>query len=135
MSIVYFPAIVEGGKKKGYSVFFPDLPGCVSAGDTLQAAACNAEEALGGHLALTVEEGLDVPKPSEIDRIARDPDVKEVARILVRAVLPSDRVLRVNVTLPEDLLRRIDARTGNRSRFLADAAERALRIRANSKAS
>ena len=56
MSVVYFPAIVEGGKRKGYSVFFPDLPGCVSAGDTLQAAARNAEEGLeGGHLAFMVE--------------------------------------------------------------------------------
>ena len=62
----------------------------------------------------------------DLDAIARDPQVKEAARILVRAELPSTKVLRVNVTLPEDLLRRIDARTSNRSGFLAQAAERAL---------
>jgi predicted RNase H-like HicB family nuclease len=51
MATVYYPAIVERAAE-GYSVFFPDLPGCTSAGDTVQAAALNAEEALAGHLAM-----------------------------------------------------------------------------------
>jgi predicted RNase H-like HicB family nuclease len=126
MSIIYFPAIVETGEEPGYSVFFPDLPGLASAGESLQAAAKNAEEALRGHLELMVEEGLPIPEPSELDRIERDPEVREVARLLVRGSLPSDRVLRVNVTLPEDLVERIDAVTRNRSRFLAEAAEQKL---------
>lgn len=134
MAVVYFPAIIERGKRRSYGVFFPDLPGCVSAGATIQEAARKAEEALALHLEGMVEEGETVPEPSELDRIPQDAEVKEVARILVRGVVPSDRVLRVNVTLPEDLLRRIDARSSNRSRFLADAAERALRSR-HSKAS
>ena len=126
MSIIYFPAIVETGEEPGYSVFFPDLPGLASAGETLQAAAKNAEEALRGHLELMVEEGLTIPEPSELDRIERDPDVREVARFLVRGTVSSDRVLRVNVTLPQDLVERIDAVTRNRSRFLAEAAEQKL---------
>ncbi len=126
MSVIYFPAIVEAGDEPGYSVFFPDLPGLASAGDTVQEAARNAEVALRGHLELMAEEGLAIPEPSELDRIERDPDVREVARILVRGSVPSDRVLRVNVTLPEDLVRRIDAVTSNRSRFLAEAAEQKL---------
>ena len=126
MAIVYFPAIVETGDAPGYGVFFPDLPGLVSAGDSEQAAARNAEEALGAHLELMIEEGLDIPEPSALDRIEHDPEVREAARILVRAVVPSERVLRVNVTLPEDLVQRIDERTNNRSRFLAEAAEKLL---------
>jgi len=126
MAIVYFPAIVETGDEPGYSVFFPDLPGLASAGDSEQAAARNAEEALRGHLELMVEEGLAIPEPSALDRIEHDPEVREAARILVRAVVPSERVLRVNVTLPEDLVQRIDERTNNRSRFLAEAAEKLL---------
>ena len=127
MAQIYFPAIVERGKRPGYSVFFPDLPGLASAGRTLQDAARNAEEGLRGHLELMVEEGLEIPAPRELDAIKRDPDVTEVARILVRAEIPSSKAVRVNVTLPEDLLRRIDERTKNRSGFLAQAAERALR--------
>jgi predicted RNase H-like HicB family nuclease len=129
MSIIYFPAIVEGSRRKGYSVFFPDLPGLASAGDTLQAAARNAEEGLRGHLELMVEEGLAIPRPTELDAIKHDTEVKEAARILVRAEIPSTRVQRINVTLPEDLIRRIDSQTDNRSGFLAKAAEAALASR------
>ena len=126
MAIIYFPAIVETGDEAGFGVFFPDLPGLTSAGDNEQEAARNAEEALGAHLELMIEEGLDIPEPSALDRIEHDPEVREAARILVRAVVPSERVLRVNVTLPEDLVQRIDERTNNRSRFLAEAAEKLL---------
>ena len=47
MAVVHYPAIVERAGA-GYSVFFPDLPGCTSAGATIQEAARNAEEALAG---------------------------------------------------------------------------------------
>lgn len=126
MAIIYFPAIVETGDLPGYGVFFPDLPGLASAGDSVQEAARNAEETLHGHLELMVEDGMAIPEPSALDRIAHDSEVREAARILVRAVVPSERVLRVNVTLPEDLVQRIDERTNNRSRFLAEAAEKLL---------
>jgi predicted RNase H-like HicB family nuclease len=63
-------------------VFFPDLPGLASAGDTLQEAALHAAEGLRGHIQLMVEEGHDVPEASELDAVARDPDVEEAARIL-----------------------------------------------------
>jgi predicted RNase H-like HicB family nuclease len=126
MSTIYFGAIIEGNARDGYSVFFPDLPGLASAGDTLQAAAIHAGEGLRGHVGLMIEEGLAMPVPSELDAIARDPEVEEAARILVPVEVPSSKVLRVNVTLPEDLLQRIDAKSPNRSRFLAEAAERAL---------
>ncbi|HXZ00480.1 MAG TPA: type II toxin-antitoxin system HicB family antitoxin [Stellaceae bacterium] len=95
MATVYFPAIVEGGKRSGYSVFFPDLPGLASAGDSLQEAARNAEEGLRGHLELMAEEGEPIRAPRDLDAIPRDPKVKEAARILVRAELPSTKVLRV----------------------------------------
>src|SRR5258708_34287037 len=83
-------------------------------------------EGLRGHVQLMVEDGLAVPAASELDAVARDPDVEEAARILVPVEVPSSRALRVNVTLPEDLLQRIDRKSANRSRFLAEAAERRL---------
>ncbi|HEV3177003.1 MAG TPA: type II toxin-antitoxin system HicB family antitoxin [Stellaceae bacterium] len=126
MTRVYFPAIVEGGRRPGYSVFFPDLPGLASAGDSVQAAALNAEEALRGHIALLAEEGHEIPGARALDAIERDPEVREVARILVGVDVPSTRALRINVSLPEDLVRRIDAAADNRSRFLAQAAAKAL---------
>jgi predicted RNase H-like HicB family nuclease len=86
MTVRHYPAIIEGDAKTGYSVFFPDLPGCTSGGDTLQEAALNAEEALAGHAALLREGGEELPEPSRLDDLPRpiEPDVVEVGRLLVR---------------------------------------------------
>lgn len=128
MAGIYYPAIVERAGK-GFSVFFPDLPGCTSAGETIQQAARNAEEALDGHLLVSAEHGDPLPDPSELDAIPRDPEVDETARILVRAERPG-RALRLNISLDEGLVTAIDRIAPNRSRFLADAARAALAARA-----
>jgi len=126
MATVFYPAIVERAAD-GYSVFFPDLPGCTSAGATLQEAARNAEQALDGHLLVSVEHGDQIAAPSELDAIEHDPEVDEIARILVRAERPG-RAIRVNITLDEGLLAAIDRITGNRSGFLAEAARARLAV-------
>ena len=128
MATVFYPAIVER-TADGYSVFFPDLPGCASAGASLQEAARNAEQALDGHLLVSAEHGDKLNDPSELDAIDGDAEVEEVARILVRAERPG-KAIRVNVTLDEGLLAAIDRVAANRSRFLADAARAALRTAA-----
>ena len=125
----YYPAIVEADAD-GYSVFFPDVPGCTSGGATVQEAAQNAEEALQAHLELAVEHGEPLPKPSELDAVQVDQDVHEAARLLVRAEVGSKPV-RVNVMLPGDLLSAIDlyaARLGyTRSGLLAAAVRDKMR--------
>lgn len=87
MAPVAYAAIIERGKD-GFGVFFPDLPGCTSWGATVQDAECNAAEALGAHLFCMAEAGEEIPSASDLDSIASDPDVDEVARILVRAEGP-----------------------------------------------
>jgi hypothetical protein len=88
----------------------------------MQEAARNAEEALQAHIDLAAEHGETIPDPSELDLIVAEPDVVEAARILVRAELPG-RSVRINITLPEDLLAAVDryaVRTGHtRSGLLA----------------
>lgn len=125
----YYPAIVEKASD-GYGVFFPDLPGCTSAGSTIQQAALNAEEALQVHLELSQEHGDPIPAPSTLDQVTVDPDVIEAARILARAD-PPGRSVRVNITMPEDLLAAVDryaARTGHsRSGLLAQAVRERMR--------
>lgn len=124
MATVHYPAIIERAET-GFSVFFPDLPGCASAGANMQEAALGAEEALSGHLAVMAQHGDAVPEPSSMDAIERDVDVEEVARILVRGERPG-RAVRVQVSIDEGLLARIDRIAANRSRFLADAARAKL---------
>ena len=86
MAIRHYPAIVEGDARTGYSVFFPDLPGCTSGAGTLQQAALNAEQALAGHVDLMLEAGERLPEPSVLDMLPRpiEPDVVETTRLLVR---------------------------------------------------
>lgn len=126
MATVYYPAIIERAGK-GYSVFFPDLPGCTSAGDTIEQAARNAEEALAGHLLVSREHEDEIAPASPLDKIEHDPEVDEVARLIVRAEMPG-RPVRVNVMLDEALIAAIDKVAGarGRSRFLADAARASL---------
>lgn len=127
MSVVIYPAVVERAGD-GFSVFFPDLPGCTSAGRTIQEAVLNAEEALAGHLLVSAEHNEDVADPSDIDAIEHDPEIDEVARVLVRGERPGKSV-RINVTIDDGLLAAIDRVARNRSRFLADAAREALDAR------
>src|SRR5258705_10565249 len=109
-----------------FGVDFPDFPGCVSAGDTLDEARRMAQEALELHVGGMVEDGEKLPTPSRLDAIMADAENADAVAFLVTLPGPADRTVRVKITLPERLLRRIDARAKNRSAFLARAAEKAL---------
>lgn len=126
----YYPAIIERGAD-GFGVIFPDLPGCVSAGDTMEDAARNAEDALATWLEVSTEQGDAIPEPGDFgavpDWLA---DIDIAAHVLVRAET-SSRSVRVNVTLPEDLLQAVDRyaeRHGfSRSGVLAQAIRERIR--------
>jgi predicted RNase H-like HicB family nuclease len=125
-----FIAILSKEKRSDYGVHFPDLPGCVTAGRTLEEARKRAAEALALHLDGMAEEGLPIPEPSSLDRIVKDPSSVEGVPFLVTAAEPESRVVRVNITLPADVLERIDSYVEktetSRSAFLAAAALRSI---------
>jgi predicted RNase H-like HicB family nuclease len=125
MASVAYTGIVERGEN-GFGVFFPDVPGCVSAGRTEQEVFANAEEALSGHLAEMVRGGECLPQRS--DDIPPDPEVDEYCRIQVRVELPG-KAVRLNITMDEGLVAAIDRVASNRSSFLAEAARSALASR------
>ena len=127
MANALYPAIVERAGD-AFSVFFPDLPGCTSAGATIHEAVENAEEALSGHLLECARHGDEIAEASQVDAIEADPDVDEVARFLVRGELPG-KSKRINITLDEGLVAAIDKVAVNRSGFLADAARDELKRR------
>lgn len=124
MVMTIYPAIVERAGD-GFSVFFPDLPGLTSAGESVEEAVLGAEEALAGHLLVCAQHGETVAPPSSIANFERDPDVEEVARVLVRAEAPG-KAIRINITLDEGLVAAIDKVAKNRSGFIAEAAREAL---------
>ena len=109
-----------------FGVDFPDFPGCVSAGATLDEARQMAQEALEFHVGGILDDGEALPVPSSLEAIMADPENADAVAFLVTVPEAADRTVRVNITLPERLLRRIDERAKNRSAFLARAAEKAL---------
>jgi predicted RNase H-like HicB family nuclease len=65
-------ALVRKDGGTSYGVSFPDVPGCISAGDTLEQAVTNAAEALAGHLAFMQADGDPTPAPRSFDELRRD---------------------------------------------------------------
>ncbi len=61
-------AVVFERSEDGYGVFVPDLPGCVSVGDTVEEAECNIREAIEGHLNVMREFGESIPTPTTLTR-------------------------------------------------------------------
>ncbi len=125
MKKIYYPALIDKDAESDFGVSFPDFPGCVSAGETLEESLLGAQEALSGHVALMIADGDALPKPTSLEEVAAQKEPSTVAVTLVPVVLPG-RARRVNVTLDEALLEEIDRISNNRSGFLAEAARAEL---------
>src|SRR5260370_42352877 len=97
-------AILRKDRRSDYGVSFPDLPGCATAGRTLEEARKNAAEALALHLEGLVAENLDIPEPRSLDKILLEREHRAGVPFLVDAEGPPSRAVRVNVTLPADIL-------------------------------
>ncbi len=110
-----------------YGVDFPDLPGCTTTGSTLDEAKEMAAEAIAFHIEGLIEDGEDIPAPSSLEEIMADKANKDAVAFLV-PYQSSEKAVRVNITLPSSLLKRIDRQSGKRGRsgFLAAAAEKEL---------
>jgi predicted RNase H-like HicB family nuclease len=76
-------AIIHKDEDSDYGVSFPDFPGCISAGRTLEDAKHMALEALVGHIAVMREAGLPLPSPSALDDVRRQPGFQDGLPFLV----------------------------------------------------
>ena len=81
-------ALVEKDPDSDYSVYFPDLPGCVTAGSTFEEAREWAAEALALHLEGMARDGDCIPSPSSADTILADPEASEAIALIVVEALP-----------------------------------------------
>jgi predicted RNase H-like HicB family nuclease len=62
-------AIEPGPDTTAWGVVVPDLPGCFSAGDTLEEAMLQAEQAVTAWIEATLDAGGAIPRPSSIDTL------------------------------------------------------------------
>jgi predicted RNase H-like HicB family nuclease len=95
--------------KSDYGVSFPDFPGCVTAGSTLEEARRMAAEALAFHVAGMKDDGETVPEPSTLDALRNDPAMRGAVAFLVD-VLEPEKTVRFNITARESQLAEIDSR-------------------------
>lgn len=104
-------AIEPGTDTTAFGVVVPDLPGCFSAGDTLDEALAGAEEAAAAWVDAALDAGDAIPSPSRLDKLR---DSAEFAGwtfgvIALDPALLDDTIERVNITLPRRVLKRLDA--------------------------
>ena len=117
-------ALIHKEENSDYGVSFPDFPGCVSAGETLDEVKVWAQEALISHIDILKEMGEQVPAPTTLEEIMVCPENRSAIALLVD--VPSNHTVRINITLAEDVLGIVDRRARklhlSRSAFLAEAA-------------
>ena len=91
----YIAIIEEGDANHATGVWFPDLPGCFSAGDTLDEAIMNAREALALWASSITEDGGTIPSARSLAELKTDPEIaSDIDRCIVAAVpLLPDQIL------------------------------------------
>lgn len=118
-------AYLHKEKTSDFGVSFPDFPGCVTAGKTLDDAKRLAAEALAFHIEGMLEEGESIPKPSSLDRLAGDPAIQDAVAFLVNVHVP-DKTERFNITARRSQMAEIDRRAKrqglSRSAYIIAAA-------------
>jgi predicted RNase H-like HicB family nuclease len=123
-------AVIHREAESDFGVSFPDLPGCVTAGRTLDEARDMAAEALALHLEGLAADGEALPEPSSLEAAMADPENRAGVAILVASPTRAARAVRINITLPEDVLAAVndhaEANGLTRSGFLAQAARKAI---------
>lgn len=126
-------AIEPGDESHAFGVVVPDLPGCFSAGDTLDEAFDNAKEAIDLWCETVIQDGGMIPVDNSLAHHQADPEfagwVWSVVDVPVERYMgPAEKI---NITMPRMLLSRIDdyakAHGFSRSGFLAQAAQQAMR--------
>ena len=134
-------ALVDG-KAGAYGVVVPDLPGCTSAGSTIDDALRNAVEAVRLWVEDAVDDGEALPPPRSVETLRADPEVaaalaEGAALAVVPLLLDSGRAVRANLSLDAGLLDAIDeaakAHGLTRSAFLASAAREKIEGRVGSR--
>jgi predicted RNase H-like HicB family nuclease len=125
---MYFPVVVHKDRDSDYGVTVPDLPGCFSAGDTVDDALKEAVEAIECHIEGMLMDGEPIPAPHNIEYHKNNPDYANGIWAIVSVDINklSGKTRRINITLPERVLYLMDKYTAehgeSRSGLITEAA-------------
>jgi len=121
----FYPAVLERGSRATFAVWFPDFPGCVAAARTQEEAMAKAQGALAQAVVESSEHERPLPPPTPFEKIVLPKGCDFVSYFAV-GVEPPNPSERVNIYLPQALLKRIDTRAEelgmSRSSFFGLAA-------------
>ena len=123
-----YPAIFHA-EDGGFWVEFPDLPGCVTEGDSIAEAVAEASSALGGFLCSMMDRNLELPAPSDLRAITTEGD--DFASIVIAdplAFQKRKRAVKKTLTIPEWLNEAAEARHINFSAVLQQALINQLQL-------
>ena len=92
--MAHYIAIVEdAGPDRAVGVWFPDLPGCTSAGDDIDEALRNAPEALELYAESFLHDGKSLPRPRTLTELKADPEIaKDLTAYMVALIELPERV-------------------------------------------
>jgi predicted RNase H-like HicB family nuclease len=102
-------AYLHKDRKSDFGVSFPDFPGCVTAGKTLDEARRMAVEALSLHISGMMEDGAAIPEPAVLDDLTNDPAMKGAVAFLVNVEV-AEKAGRFNITARKSQMEEIDRR-------------------------
>jgi len=126
MSAIY-PTIFSK-ELDGYSVFFPDLEGCQTQGDTWEEAANMAQEALGLYLVSLEERKIDVPMPSNPETLTLTPDEFVVLITCEVEKYRRNKAIKKTLSIPQWLNDEAELRHINFSAVLQKALKEELQV-------
>jgi predicted RNase H-like HicB family nuclease len=104
-----YVAYLHKDRKSDFGVSFPDFPGCVTAGKTLDEARRMAVEALSLHIEGMMEDGEAIPEAAILDSLANDPAMKGAVAFLVNVDV-TEKAGRFNITARKSQMEEIDRR-------------------------
>ena len=105
-----YPIVIHKDPSSDYGVTIPDLPGCFSAGSTIEEAINMAQEAAECHIEGLLIDSEPIPIPNDIEVHKDNPDFKDGIWALVEVDISklSLKSKRINITMPERLIRTVD---------------------------
>lgn len=137
---MFYSAYIEIDSDGSASGYFPDVPGCIFAGDNPEETIKDAQSALEAHFELMAEKGLAIPESSgswNLDMSPENGSAEESKKgrwvyIEIDITKYLGKSERINITMPHLLIEKIDKAVGqdsrytSRSHFIAEAARKEL---------
>ncbi|OQX33287.1 MAG: hypothetical protein B0D91_14755 [Oceanospirillales bacterium LUC14_002_19_P2] len=125
-----YPVVLHTDDHQHYGVTVPDIPGCFSAGDSIDEALEQVELAIAGHLEILAEDNAPIPEAGKVSEHQKNPEYEGGIWAFVDIDITPylGKAERINITLPHRVLHRIDEMVKHnpayrsRSGFLQEAA-------------